>query len=207
MTIDVDATAPAGNTDNLSARSGDSTERIRVRAGLAADVENTDLERRVLAHERILQVLIAHMAEGEPKFTARLSAVFGDSMRVGRREHDYTDTHAYADQFIRKILRLGEHVQSAGSPDVLPEQRPRLADDSGQAGDTAAAPSEVAPTLFEVAHLCGIWEVTKDGRLYGHYKTQQPAFDAVEAAAHAAVASGGAADILLRGERPSRTVS
>ena len=34
--------------------------------------ENTDLERRVLAHERILQVLISHMAESEPKFLDRL---------------------------------------------------------------------------------------------------------------------------------------
>ena len=36
--------------------------------GTVMDVENTDLERRVLAHEQILQVLIAHMAEAEPKF-------------------------------------------------------------------------------------------------------------------------------------------
>ena len=39
-------------------------------------VENTDLEGRVLAHERILQVLIAHMAEAEPKFLDRLQQVF-----------------------------------------------------------------------------------------------------------------------------------
>jgi len=32
-------------------------------------IENTDLERRVLAHEQILQVLIAHLAEAEPKFS------------------------------------------------------------------------------------------------------------------------------------------
>jgi hypothetical protein len=32
------------------------------------DIENTDLERRVLAHEQILKVLIAHMAETEPNF-------------------------------------------------------------------------------------------------------------------------------------------
>jgi hypothetical protein len=38
--------------------------------------ENTDLERRVLAHEQILQVLIAHMAEGEPKFLDRLQQIF-----------------------------------------------------------------------------------------------------------------------------------
>jgi hypothetical protein len=70
----------------------------------------------------------------------------------------------------------------------------------------AALPSP-APTLLEVAHRRGIWEVTKDGRFYGHYHSQQPAFDAVEAAAHAAVASGGSADILLRGERPWQTAS
>ncbi len=67
-----------------------------------------------------------------------------------------------------------------------------------------AAPPPPAATLFEVANRRGIWEVTKDGRFYGHYHSQQPAFDAVEAAAHAAVASGGSADILLRGERPCR---
>jgi hypothetical protein len=40
------------------------------------DVENTDLERRVLAREQILQVLIAHMAEAEPKFLDRLQQRF-----------------------------------------------------------------------------------------------------------------------------------
>ena len=32
------------------------------------NVEDTDLERRVLAHEQILQALIAHMVETEPRF-------------------------------------------------------------------------------------------------------------------------------------------
>jgi guanyl-specific ribonuclease Sa len=71
----------------------------------------------------------------------------------------------------------------------------------GRNVDAALPPP--ASTLFEVAHRGGIWEVTKDGRFYGHYHSQQPAFDA-EAAAHAAVASGGSADILLRGERRCR---
>jgi hypothetical protein len=75
----------------------------------------------------------------------------------------------------------------------------------GRNVDAALPPP--ASTLFEVAHRGGIWEVTKDGRFYGHYHSQQPAFDAVEAAAHAAVASGGSADILLRGERPWQTAS
>jgi hypothetical protein len=48
------------------------------------DIENTDLERRVLAHEQILQVLIAHMAEAEPKFLDRLPANIHETPHIGR---------------------------------------------------------------------------------------------------------------------------
>jgi hypothetical protein len=43
----------------------------------------------------------------------------------------------------------------------------------GRNVDAALPPP--ASTLFEVAHRGGIWEVTKDGRFYGHYHSQQPA--------------------------------
>lgn len=72
------------------------------------DVENTDLERRVLAHEWILQVLIAHMSEAEPKFLERLQKTFIENVHVGASEHDYTDTLAYAHQFISQVARLTE---------------------------------------------------------------------------------------------------
>jgi len=74
------------------------------------DVESTNLERRVLAHEQILQVLIAHMAEAEPRFLDRLQQIFtkhhtlGDN--EGDNEQDYTDTAAYAEQFIHQVVRL-----------------------------------------------------------------------------------------------------
>lgn len=71
-------------------------------------LENTDLERRVLAHEQILQVLIAHMAEAEPKFLARLREVFTQRHRLGTREQDFTDTAAYAEEFIQEVSRLYE---------------------------------------------------------------------------------------------------
>jgi hypothetical protein len=58
------------------------------------DVENTDLERRVLAHEQILQVLIAHMAEAEPRFLDRLQQIFTKHHTLGANEQDYTDTAA-----------------------------------------------------------------------------------------------------------------
>lgn len=74
-------------------------------------VENTDLERRVLAHERILQVLIAHMAESEPSVLARLRDVFSEHNALGAHEQDYTDTAGYAEQFIHEVTRLGREVR------------------------------------------------------------------------------------------------
>jgi hypothetical protein len=70
------------------------------------DVENTDLERRVLAHEWILQILIAHMSESEPKFLERLQQTFIENRHPGYSEQDYTDTLAYAHQFIDQVARL-----------------------------------------------------------------------------------------------------
>ena len=70
------------------------------------DVENTDLERRVLAHEQILQVLIAHMAATEPRFLDRLQKIFTKHHTLGANEQDYTDTAAYAEQFIHHVVRL-----------------------------------------------------------------------------------------------------
>ena len=66
-------------------------------------VENTDLERRVLAHERILQVLIAHMAEAEPKFLDQLQQVFTKHHTLGAGEQDYTGTAAYSEYFIQQV--------------------------------------------------------------------------------------------------------
>jgi len=74
-------------------------------------IENTDLERRVLAHEQILQVLIAHMSEAEPKFLDRLEHIFTKHHTLGADEQDYTDTAAYAQQFIQQVVRLKEQVR------------------------------------------------------------------------------------------------
>jgi hypothetical protein len=74
-------------------------------------IEDTDLERRVLAHERILQVLIAHLAEAEPKFLDRLKAVFTGHHTLGADEQEFTGTEQYADQFIRQIENLARKRQ------------------------------------------------------------------------------------------------
>jgi hypothetical protein len=59
-----------------------------------------------LAHEQILQVLIAHMAEAEPKFLDRLQQIFAKHHTLGADEHDYTDTAAHAEQFIQRVVRV-----------------------------------------------------------------------------------------------------
>jgi len=66
-------------------------------------IENTDLERRVLAHERILRALIRHMAEAEPDFLARLKRTFGRGNTLGQDDHDFTSTQQYGEQFIDAI--------------------------------------------------------------------------------------------------------
>ena len=60
---------------------------------------------------------------------------------------------------------------------------------------------EPPATLFRVMLRRGIWQVTKDGRFYGHYMANQPAFDAAQAAAQGVVERGGAADILWNDRR------
>jgi hypothetical protein len=66
-------------------------------------IENTDLERRVLAHELILQALIGHIADQQPEILARLKHTFGNSHDLGQHEHDFTSTAQYADHFMRMI--------------------------------------------------------------------------------------------------------
>ena len=181
-------------------RNGD--QRAIVRSTWSSgDIEGTDLERRVLAHERILQVLIAHMAETEPKFVAQLNAVFSEALPASRREYDFTDTDAYADQFIRKVVQL---VERHGLRSKAREQAPHWGDLSQ---DDAPSSGVSAVTQLEVRRHVGIWEIIRDGQFYGHYDDDQPAFDAAEAVAVAVVASGGSADLVWTDGRPKSEIS
>lgn len=179
----------------------DAAERAKVRSTWTGDIEDTDLERRVLAHERILQVLIAQIGETQPKFIERLRAIFSET--ASRREHDYTDTHAYADQFVQEIDRL------------LARRGSRDADGRGATGQVGAAsrssagvatPRDAAVTVLQIFHVSGIWSVTRNNRFYGHYLEQRPAFDAVEEAALEIVANGGMADVVWHGPSPEGSV-
>lgn len=76
-------------------------------------IENTDLERRVLAHERILRALIRHMAEAEPDFLVRLKRTFGRGHTIGQDDHEFTSTQQYGERFIEAIEKA---VQSNHDP-------------------------------------------------------------------------------------------
>jgi hypothetical protein len=49
------------------------------------------------------------MSEAEPKFLERLQQTFIENMHIGASEQDYTDTLAYAHQFIGQVARLKEN--------------------------------------------------------------------------------------------------
>ncbi len=66
-------------------------------------IENTELERRVLAHERILQALIEHIADEQPHILDRLNKSFGEGHDLGSCEQDFTSTAQYAEHFMQII--------------------------------------------------------------------------------------------------------
>jgi hypothetical protein len=157
--------------DNLTAAPKPVTDQTSI-----APSETTELERRVLAHELILQTLIAHMAETEPKFIARLTDTFCVPQQMTRCEHDYTDTASYAEQFIRTVVRLG----------IKPARKPSGSVGSGQSEVVATSgdPTEELPLTalprFQISQAGGVWRVTKDGGFYGDFSKEQHALTAVE---------------------------
>ena len=150
--------------------------------------EVSDIERRVLAHERILQTLIAHLSKGDPKILSSLKNSFCDPIRVSHNEHDYTDTESYAEQFLREVSRLGEdsNTPAASLHDNAPLQG---------AEPAVARPSSNGAVAFRVRRRTGIWEVTRDSKFYGDYHAEALALEAAGAAIRGIQAGGGTATL------------
>ena len=139
--------------------------------------ETTDLERRVLAHERILQSLIAYMSETEPRFIDHLRRRFVEPMSTERREHHHTDTDAYAEEFILAVMLLGDDRAKAANGSKLPEERHpagRLRDPDA----TQPFAAVVTPDRVQVRERSGIWEVKVDGVFRGDYSKKENALAA-----------------------------
>lgn len=141
-------------------------------------LETTDLERRVLAHERVLQALIAYMARTEPRFIDHLRDKFVEPMRMARHEHDFRETDDYAEEFIRAIIIIGEKrgarltkIDPGGAaPNSLQEQDP---------GDRP--PNKQSGQLDRVLlrERGGVWEVRVDDVFHGDYRQKERAMAAM----------------------------
>ena len=158
-----------------------------------APVETTELERRVLVLERILQALIAHMAETEPRFIDRLSVTFTDPIGVAHGEQNYIDTASYAERFIREIVRLGEKPR--GPKIGIPRSSPTPKRVEQGVAPTLGTPDRLPVVVFELRHHSGIWEVTKDGRFLGDFLSEREALDSAQAAVRSVVGGGGFASL------------
>lgn len=155
-------------------------------------VENTDLERRVLAHEQILQALMAQLAEGEPGFLDRMRERFA-STRRGAHEHDYVETADYAEAFLHEVMRLTrthEAKAAASTPSAAQEAAP------------AATLRELdRPVVICTARVGGVWHVMRDGVFLGDYLAEGPARDAATNAAREIVGQGGRAELVFEAPR------
>ncbi len=156
--------------------------------------ETTDLERRVLAHEQILQALIAHMVEAEPRFLERLSATFSHPIRMGPEHPDRTDTAAYAAQFVREVIKLG------GRDGQVPPEVSRW-DDLWPTHGEINLVNENVPVRFEVRQGDELWEVLRNGRLFGGYVSRAGALEAAQIAVHDVFCGGGSAELLTLAPR------
>ena len=79
----------------------------------AMEAEETDLERRVLAHARILKTLIRYLAEDTPEILERLKLAFRSGHNISEYEQDFSSTEQYGDVFMRSVeieLRLHRQI-------------------------------------------------------------------------------------------------
>lgn len=137
--------------------------------------DSTDLERRVLAHERILQSLIAYMSSSEPRFVEHLKTRFVDTMSMARREQDYRDVDDYAEEFIRAVMNLGEASPPPASKVSKSETAAGRPMKKQVLDSIHVLPPGREPDRVRVRERNGIWEVTVDGAFFGNYLTPEHA--------------------------------
>lgn len=139
-------------------------------------LESTDLERRVLAHERILQALIAYMARTEPRFVDHLRERFVHPMKLARHEHDHRETDDYAEEFIRAVMLLGEaRAPNAKEPEMT-DIKPVPPNNRGGQVSSMSRPAQRG--WVQVRERNGIWKVQLDGKFRGDYHQKEHALAA-----------------------------
>lgn len=159
--------------------------------------QNTDLERRVLAHERILQFLIADLVDGDPPLLDRMALTFAPQ---GRRSdaHEHTDAEDYAEQFIRQLRKLAEDrpvrreaLTEAQAPDPSDPPTP-LAALAGTGGGANVIP-------VGVRKRSGVWEVRTDQGHHGDYRQRADAIEAALTEVGTRIDAGNVVDFQVEG--------
>lgn len=138
--------------------------------------ETTDLERRVLAHERILQSLIAYMSRTEPRFIDHLRERFVEPMAMARHEYDYRDSDDYAEEFIRAVMLLGE-TRDTKPAESEPLRKP-VRSPLEQPRPDSLRKRSTQPEV-QLKERNGVWEVRVDGVFRGDYHQKEHALAAV----------------------------
>ena len=154
--------------------------------------DTADLERRVLAHEQVLQALIAYLVESDPKILERMKAAFSRPVRIVP-PFGQTDTAAYAAAFVREVIRLGDKDGASTGPSPI-----SLWDDLWPTAGEANLANENVAVLFVVQHRDDMWEVLRDGRLIGGFVSQKGALEAAHQAMQEVFCAGGAAELVAR---------
>lgn len=118
-------------------------------AGISTEADGTDLERRVLAQERILHSLIAYMSRTEPRLLEHLAKAVAAPLDMEHRRPDRTEADPAA-------LAASSSVE---------EVRGQVAPPLRAAGEGAVPllPEDRVRTTFRN----GIWTVVVDGVFAG----------------------------------------
>jgi hypothetical protein len=157
--------------------------------------QNTDLERRVLAHERILQFLIGELGHDDPPLLDRLAQRFAPH---GRRAdaHELTDAEDYAEQFVREIRKLGK---DRPEPAAAPARKPDNDAVTVPLAALAKGPPASAPVAVGVRKRSGVWEVrTTDGH-HGDYRQRSDAIEAALTEVGTRIDAGNVVDFEIEG--------
>ena len=135
------------------------------------------------------------MTTVEPSSASRLG---GES--VQQTERVQTTKERYQDEGIAEeaqkapgsiACRGGRSRRSSHGDDLgamPPEERDELFEASSEMPDRPGF-------VFELRHRSGVWEVTRDGRLYGNFLSEGEALESAQAAVRLVVAGGGFASL------------
>jgi hypothetical protein len=146
------------------------------RAMPIASTETTDLERRVLAHEKVLHALIAFMARTEPCFIDHLRQRFVEPMSMARHEHDHRETDDYAEEFIRAVMLIGEARVPNAKEQAVSDNQPEPPRRKRAQESSMNRPKQRGGV--HVHERNSIWEVQVDGKFRGDYHQKEHALAA-----------------------------